>query len=103
MYVGEEFVLIVGGMSTTSHGLTDIYSLNTTTWRLKKVMHFSCNAGIDVQVIGEQSEPTYLYSWRNFSIYMYLTMHFGPDIAPALRANVTGLASSACHQCVAFN
>lgn len=54
MYVGEEFVLIVGGMSTTSHGLTDIYSLNTTTWRLKKVIHLillSCNAGIDVQVI----------------------------------------------------
>ena len=29
-------------------------------------------------------------------------MHFGPGTAPALRANVTGLASSARHKCVAF-
>ena len=36
-------------------------------------------------------------------IYIYPTMHFGPETAPALRANVTGLASSARHQCVAFN
>ena len=34
---------------------------------------------------------------------MYPMMHFGPETAPALRANVTGLASSARHQCVAFN
>ena len=36
-------------------------------------------------------------------IYMYPMMHFGPETAPALRTNVTGLASSARHQCVAFN
>ena len=34
---------------------------------------------------------------------MYLTMHFGPETARVLRANVTSLASSARHQCVAFN
>ena len=38
-----------------------------------------------------------------YNIYMYPTMHFGPKTAPALRANVTGLASSARHQCAAFN
>lgn len=41
MFVGEEIVLIIGGMSTKSHGLTDIYSLNTTTWRLDKVINSS--------------------------------------------------------------
>ena len=34
---------------------------------------------------------------------MYPTMHFGPETAPALRANVTSLATSARHQCIAFN
>ena len=36
-------------------------------------------------------------------ILMYLMMQFGPEAAHALRTNVTGLASSAHHQCVAFN
>ena len=34
---------------------------------------------------------------------MYLTIYFGPGAARALRANITGLASSARYQCVAFN
>ena len=50
------------------------------------------------------------YNWRAERAYlvvqlarffMYLMMHFGPETAPALRANVPGLASSARHQCVA--
>ena len=36
-------------------------------------------------------------------IYMYLTMHFGPETAHVLCTNVTGLASSGRHQSVAFN
>ena len=49
--------------------------------------------------------------WTTQSRYVYILvecyalmeMHFGPETACALRANVTRLASSARHQCVAFN
>ena len=42
---------------------------------------------------------------RFLSLYIYMIpmMHFGPETAHAQQANVTGLASSARHQCVAFN
>ena len=50
--------------------------------------------------INWQAEWAYLVV-RLAQFYMYPTMHFGP--APALRANITSLASSAYHQCVAFN
>ena len=36
-------------------------------------------------------------------IYIYLTKQFAPRDARVLCANLTGLASSACHQYVAFN
>ena len=59
---------------------------------------FSTSASDDWRV-----EQAHLVVQLAQDFHMYPMMHFGPGTARALRANVTSLASSAHHQCVAFN
>ena len=52
---------------------------------------------VDTYWRAERAHLVLQLAWDFHYRYMYLTMHFGPGTARALRANITGLASSACH------